>query len=117
MVGYWQRPEATRDAFAGGWLHPGDLGRLDDEGFLYLVDRKKDMIISGGENIYCAEIENALMDHPAIHEIAVVGRADEKWVRPPWRSRRCTQTSPSVSTRCGLSCDRGSRGSNTPSIL
>jgi fatty-acyl-CoA synthase len=79
MAGYWQRPDATSEAFAGGWLHSGDLARQDDEGFLYVVDRKKDMIISGGENIYCAEIENALMDHPAIREAAVIGRADERW--------------------------------------
>jgi fatty-acyl-CoA synthase len=79
MAGYWQRPDATSEAFAGGWLHSGDLARQDDEGFLYIVDRKKDMIISGGENIYCAEIENALMDHPAIREAAVIGRADERW--------------------------------------
>ncbi|MGV0810208.1 AMP-binding protein [Mycolicibacterium setense] len=79
MAGYWQRPEATRDVFAYSWLHSGDLGRRDADGFLYIVDRKKDMIISGGENIYCAEIENALMNHPAIREVAVIGRADEKW--------------------------------------
>ncbi|WP_068062206.1 AMP-binding protein [Nocardia xishanensis] len=79
MAGYWQRPDATADAFAGGWLHSGDLGRQDFEGFLYIVDRKKDMIISGGENIYCAEVENALMDHPDIAEVAVIGRADERW--------------------------------------
>jgi fatty-acyl-CoA synthase len=79
MAGYWQRHDATRAVFTDGWLHSGDLGRRDDEGFLYIVDRKKDMIISGGENIYCAEIENVLMEHPAIREIAVIGRADEKW--------------------------------------
>ncbi|MEU2257799.1 long-chain-fatty-acid--CoA ligase [Nocardia xishanensis] len=79
MAGYWQRPDATAEAFAGGWLHSGDLGRQDDDGFLYIVDRKKDMIISGGENIYCAEVENALMDHPAIAEVAVIGRADDRW--------------------------------------
>ncbi|MFI6367661.1 long-chain-fatty-acid--CoA ligase [Nocardia sp. NPDC050630] len=79
MAGYWQRPDATNEVFAGGWLHTGDLGRQDDDGFLYIVDRKKDMIISGGENIYCAEVENTLMDHPAIAEVAVIGRADERW--------------------------------------
>jgi fatty-acyl-CoA synthase len=79
MAGYWQRPDATSEVFVGGWLHSGDLGRQDDDGFLYIVDRKKDMIISGGENIYCAEVENALMDHPAVAEVAVIGRADDRW--------------------------------------
>lgn len=79
MAGYWQRPDATSEAFAGGWLHTGDLGRQDEDGFLYIVDRKKDMIISGGENVYCAEVENALMDHPAVAEVAVIGRADDRW--------------------------------------
>ncbi len=60
MAGYWNNSAATEEAFAGGWFHSGDLVRADDEGFLYVVDRKKDMIISGGENIYCAEVENVL---------------------------------------------------------
>jgi fatty-acyl-CoA synthase len=60
MAGYWNNPAATQEAFAGGWFHSGDLVRADDEGFLCVVDRKKDMIISGGENIYCAEVENVL---------------------------------------------------------
>ncbi|MET9199145.1 fatty-acid--CoA ligase FadD5 [Gordonia sp. NPDC003585] len=83
MVGYWQNPQATADAFRGGWFHSGDLVRQDDEGFLYVVDRAKDMIISGGENIYCAEVENALYAHPAIAEAAIIGRADEKWGEVP----------------------------------
>ena len=64
MLGYWNNPEATAEAFAGGWFHSGDLVRVDDEGFVYVVDRAKDMIISGGENIYCAEVENVLAGHP-----------------------------------------------------
>ncbi|MEV6430831.1 fatty-acid--CoA ligase FadD5 [Nocardia sp. NPDC051463] len=83
MAGYWNKPEATADAFAGGWFHSGDLVRADEEGFLYVVDRKKDMIISGGENIYCAEVENVLFAHPQIREAAVVGRAHEKWGEVP----------------------------------
>jgi fatty-acyl-CoA synthase len=79
MSGYWQRPDANDEVFAGGWLHSGDLGRQDADGFFYIVDRKKDMIISGGENIYCAEVENAILDHPAVAEVAVIGRADERW--------------------------------------
>ncbi|MDQ2629197.1 MAG: fatty-acid--CoA ligase FadD5 [Actinomycetota bacterium] len=83
MQGYWNKPEATAEAFAGGWFHSGDLVRVDEEGFVYVVDRKKDMIISGGENIYCAEVENALFEHPQIREAAVIGRADDKWGEVP----------------------------------
>ena len=79
MAGYWNNPQATAEAFAGGWFHSGDLVRQDEEGYIWVVDRKKDMIISGGENIYCAEVENALAAHPAIAEVAVIGRQDEKW--------------------------------------
>ena len=83
MAGYWQNPQATADAFRGGWFHSGDLVRQDEEGFLYVVDRAKDMIISGGENIYCAEVENVLFGHPSISEAAVIARADEKWGEVP----------------------------------
>ncbi|MGV0714422.1 fatty-acid--CoA ligase FadD5 [Mycolicibacterium sp. XJ662] len=83
MAGYWNNPKATAEAFAGGWFHSGDLVRQDEEGYVWVVDRKKDMIISGGENIYCAEVENALAGHPAIAEVAVIGRADEKWGEVP----------------------------------
>jgi fatty-acyl-CoA synthase len=83
MAGYWNNPEATAEAFAGGWFHSGDLVRQDEEGYVWVVDRKKDMIISGGENIYCAEVENALAAHPAIAEVAVIGRHDEKWGEVP----------------------------------
>ncbi|GAB19254.1 putative fatty-acid--CoA ligase [Gordonia effusa NBRC 100432] len=83
MSGYWQNPQGTADAFAGGWFHSGDLVRRDSEGFIYVVDRAKDMIISGGENIYCAEVENVLFGHPRIAEAAVIGRAHEKWGEVP----------------------------------
>ena len=83
MAGYWNNPQATAEAFAGGWFHSGDLVRQDDEGYVWVVDRKKDMIISGGENIYCAEVENALAAHPAIVEVAVIGRSHEKWGEVP----------------------------------
>ncbi|MBO0678570.1 long-chain-fatty-acid--CoA ligase [Mycolicibacterium sp. S2-37] len=83
MAGYWNNPKATAEAFAGGWFHSGDLVRQDDEGYIWVVDRKKDMIISGGENIYCAEVENVLAAHPSIAEVAVIGRADEKWGEVP----------------------------------
>ena len=83
MSGYWNNPEATAEAFAGGWFHSGDLVRMDEEGYVWVVDRKKDMIISGGENIYCAEVENVLADHPGIVEVAVIGRSHEKWGEVP----------------------------------
>jgi fatty-acyl-CoA synthase len=83
MAGYWNNPEATAEAFAGGWFHSGDLVRRDDEGYIWVVDRKKDMIISGGENIYCAEVENVLAAHPAIIEVAVIGCPDDKWGEVP----------------------------------
>jgi fatty-acyl-CoA synthase len=83
MAGYWNNPKATAEAFAGGWFHSGDLVRQDEEGYVWVVDRKKDMIISGGENIYCAEVENVLAAHPAIVEVAVIGRPDAKWGEVP----------------------------------
>lgn len=83
MAGYWNNPKATAEAFAGGWFHSGDLVRQDEDGYIWVVDRKKDMIISGGENIYCAEVENVLAAHPSIAEVAVIGRAHEKWGEVP----------------------------------
>jgi fatty-acyl-CoA synthase len=83
MAGYWNNPEATAEAFSGGWFHSGDLVRQDDEGYIWVVDRKKDMIISGGENIYCAEVENVLAAHPAIVEVAVIARPDDRWGEVP----------------------------------
>ncbi|MEO3808054.1 long-chain fatty acid--CoA ligase [Sphaerisporangium sp. B11E5] len=78
--GYWRAPEATAAAFADGdWLRSGDVGTIDDEGHLYIVDRVKDMYISGGENVYPAEVESVLFEHPAVAEVAVVGVPDEKW--------------------------------------
>jgi fatty-acyl-CoA synthase len=79
MQGYWNRPEATREAFAGGWFHSGDMARMDEEGDLYIVDRKKDMFISGGENVYPAEVENAIFELPQVAEVAVIATKDEKW--------------------------------------
>ena len=102
MVGYWNNPEATAEAFAGGWFHSGDLVRQDEEGYLWVVDRKKDMIISGGENIYCAEVENALAAHPAIAEVAVIGRAHEKWGEVPVAVVALTATAGSASAPADL---------------
>ncbi|MGW1738089.1 long-chain-fatty-acid--CoA ligase [Nocardia sp. NPDC001965] len=83
MREYWNKPEATAAAFAGGWFHSGDLVRADEDGYLYVVDRKKDMIISGGENIYCAEVENVLAAHPGIADIALIGVPHPKWGETP----------------------------------
>ena len=79
MVGYWNNSVATIETLRDGWLHTGDLGYMDADGFVYLVDRKKDMIISGGENIYSREVEEALMDHGAVADAAVIGVVDAKW--------------------------------------
>ena len=83
MKGYYKADEATADAFRGGWFHSGDLVRQDDEGFIYVVDRVKDMIISGGENIYPAEVERAVERHPAVREVAVIGVPHPRWVETP----------------------------------
>jgi acyl-CoA synthetase (AMP-forming)/AMP-acid ligase II len=77
--GYWNRPEETANAFSEGWLHTGDLATLDSEGYVNIVDRKKDMIVTGGENVYSTEVENVLYMHPAILEAAVFGVPDERW--------------------------------------
>jgi long-chain acyl-CoA synthetase len=79
MQGYLNMPEETAKALRGGWYHTGDVGYLDEDGFLYIVDRKKDMIITGGENVYSTEVENALYTHPAVLEAAVIGVPDDKW--------------------------------------
>ena len=79
MLGYWRKPEATAAAIRGGWMHTGDGAWMDDDGFIYIVDRVKDMIISGGENIYSREVENAIHLHAAVRECAVIAIPDEKW--------------------------------------
>lgn len=79
MKGYWNRPEETEKTIREGWLHTGDLAKQDEDGYLYILDRKKDMIISGGENIYPAEIEDILLSHPQIQDVGVIGIPDQKW--------------------------------------
>jgi acyl-CoA synthetase (AMP-forming)/AMP-acid ligase II len=79
MKGYWNQPEATAEALRGGWMHTGDAGVLDAEGYLYVQDRVKDMIVSGGENIYPREVEDVLFQHPAVADVAVIGVPDEHW--------------------------------------
>jgi len=79
MHGYWGRPEETEDALRNGWYHTGDVGRVDSEGHLFLVDRSKDMIVTGGENVYSSEVEDAIANHPAVAEVAVIGVPSERW--------------------------------------
>ena len=79
MAGYYKNPEATAAASQHGWHHTGDIGYLDEDGYLFIVDRLKDMIITGGFNVYSAEVEQALMQHPAVRDCAVVGLPDDKW--------------------------------------
>jgi len=79
MKGYWNRPEETAETIKDGWLQTGDIGKMDEQGYLYIMDRKKDMIISGGENIYPAEIEDSLLSHPKVADAAVIGYQHEKW--------------------------------------
>ena len=83
MLGYWNRPNATRETLRTGWLHTGDLGYVDAEGFLYIIDRKKDMLVSGGENVYPAEVERVIQQLPEVVDVSVVGVADEKWGEVP----------------------------------
>jgi long-chain acyl-CoA synthetase len=79
MREYWNRPDETEHAFRGGWYHSGDMGYLDPDGYLFLVDRAKDMIITGGENVYSAEVENVIASHPDVAQVAVIGIPDDRW--------------------------------------
>jgi long-chain acyl-CoA synthetase len=106
MPGYWGKPEATAEALRDGWLHTGDLGHLDDEGFLFITDRAKDMIIRGGENVYCVEIENRLVEHPGVADAAVIGVPHPTLAR---RSRPSSRSNPergSPRTRSGAGSRR-----------
>ena len=84
MLGYWKDPELTAQTVRDGWLHTGDLGRLDEDGFLYLVDRLKDLIIRGGFNVFPRDVEDVLLEHPAVQLAACVGRQDAR-PRSAWR--------------------------------
>jgi long-chain acyl-CoA synthetase len=79
MRGYWSKPEETRQVMRRGWYHTGDVGYVDDDGYLHLTDRVKDMIVTGGENVYSTEVENALATHPAVGEVAVIGIPSDSW--------------------------------------
>ncbi|BDH59360.1 hypothetical protein MTP03_42990 [Tsukamurella sp. PLM1] len=79
MQGYLNKPEQTAEATEHGWLHTGDVGRFDDEGYLYIVDRKKDMVVTGGFNVFPREVEDVISTHPSVASVAVIGVPDEKW--------------------------------------
>src|SRR5258708_11953405 len=79
MREYWNRADETEAAFRGGWFHSGDMAYRDSDGYLFLVDRAKDMIVTGGENVYCAEVENAIASHPEVAQVAVIGIPDDQW--------------------------------------
>jgi long-chain acyl-CoA synthetase len=79
MREYWNKPDATTEAFRGGWYHTGDAGYLDEHGYLFLVDRVKDMIVTGGENVYSVEVENAIATHPGVAQVAVIGIPSAQW--------------------------------------
>ena len=79
LAGYWENPDASAEALEGGWFHTGDGGTIDDGGYLTISDRKKDVIITGGENVSSIEVEDAVFSHPAVAEVAVIGVPDEKW--------------------------------------
>ena len=108
LEGYWDQPEATADAIVDGWFHTGDGGTIDDEGYLTISDRKKDVIITGGENVSSIEVEDALCSHPAVAEVAVIGVPDEKWgetvkalvVLAPGVDRRPRPSSSSTAAAC-----------------
>jgi acyl-CoA synthetase (AMP-forming)/AMP-acid ligase II len=79
MTGYWNKPDETEYALRGGWMHTGDGGYLDDAGYVFVVDRIKDMIVTGGENVYSVEVENAVAKHPSVAAVAVIGVPDDEW--------------------------------------
>jgi long-chain acyl-CoA synthetase len=79
MLGYWKRDDVNAEVLRGGWMHTGDMGAFDERGFLYVMDRKKDMIKTGGENVYSPEVESMIMSHPEVQETAVIGLPDPKW--------------------------------------
>jgi acyl-CoA synthetase (AMP-forming)/AMP-acid ligase II len=83
MTGYWNRPEATESTLRDGWLHTGDVAAMDSDGFVTILDRLTDMIITGGENVYPAEVEDAILAHPGVLEVAVIAQASDRWGESP----------------------------------
>ena len=111
MLGYWRRPEANEEAFAGGWFHTGDMGRADEQGYTAIVDRKKDMIVTGGENVYSKEVEDVIYGVPGVAEASIIGLPDPHWgenvtavvVAAPGRDRepRTTSSPPAAASLAG----------------
>ncbi len=123
MLGYWGQPELTSAAVVDGWMHSGDGGYMDEDGFVFIVDRLKDVIITGGENVYSTEVENAVQSHPAVAECAVIGIPDETWgeaVHAVVRLHEGAQPSEAeLLAHCheliaGFKCPRGVSFSETP---
>src|SRR4051794_41263253 len=120
MLGYWNKPEQTDAVLVDGWYHTGDLGRLDGDGYLYLVDRAKDMIVSGGENVYSTEVEDVLYRHPAVLEAAVFGVPDARWgeavhaVVVPRPSVAVTQGELPSPRRAAIAPDKGPKALELP---
>ena len=115
MAGYHRNPEATAQASAHGWHHTGDIGYLDDDNYLFIVDRAKDMVITGGFNVYSTEVEQALMQHPAVQDCAVVGLPDEKWGERVTAVVQLRGDEPSRPTSWRRSSSSGSAASRRPS--
>ena len=124
MKGYWERPEETAETLRGGWLHTGDIGKMDEDGYVYILDRTKDMVISGGLNIYPREIEEVLLTHPSVSEACVFGVPDDKWGealqgprRPDRRRHRPPKprSSPSSASAWPATRSRRPSSSSTPS--
>ena len=107
MKGYWQRPEATAEAMRGGWFHTGDMARVDEDGYFFIVDRKKDMIIRGGYNVYPREVEEVLYEHPAIREAAVIGVPHDRVGRGDRRRGRPRTTGEELDRRGGQRLRQG----------
>ena len=109
MRGYFNRPEENAEAFRDGWFHTGDLARSDDEGYLYIIDRKKDMVLTGGYNVYCKEVEQALAQHPDVADAAVVGCPIPCTARRSRRSSSCAagpSSPPRQSGRTAPTCSQ-----------
>ena len=114
MKGYWDRPDATAEAIRDGWFHSGDLGREDEDGFFFVVDRKKDMIIRGGYNVYPREVEELLYEHPAIREAAVLGVPHPDGARRWAAEVVLSQARSSAARRSAPGCGSGSPPTSTP---
>nr|QQZ48932.1 AMP-binding protein [Phenylobacterium glaciei] len=100
IKGYLNRPDATAESITNGWLHTGDVARIDEDGFIFIVDRKKDMVLRGGENVYCAEVEATAYRHPAVAECCVFGVPDDRLGRRSAPRFCCVPATPSPPTNC-----------------